>query len=446
MRVPFALFLLTGLARASDIAWVTTDFTTGGLALERAGECSATELSLPVAGDAVVRCHGDYLYLVERLGYDNITVLSAAHPDSVIAQFSTGSGTNPQDIMPASATRAYVTLFERAGLLVVNPLTGAHLGTVDLSVFADADGIPEMTRMIRLEDRILVVCQRLDRSSPMMDPAGPGCLAAIAAETGEVIDADPATPVLDPFWLPEGNPTASAIGESGLLVTCTGTWSLYDDGLLVELNPASGQTTVLLSEATLGANMSGIAVAGETGFLIVSNPDWTNGVVSVDLTAGTVGLPVQGLSTGYVPDLLVHDGLLYIADQGTWTQPERAGVVVVDAQTLGLTCGTVSTGLPPMSAAVITPQTAPPVPPEAPQMRIWPNPASTMVYLSLPEGARHAVVTVLDLAGRIVAGPLHAHDGAPLPLGSPDGRVAPGSYLLRVTGPGYRHSQPLVVR
>ena len=39
--------------------------------------------------------------------------------------------------------KAYVSFFESNTLLICNPLTGATLGTIDLSSFADADGIAE---------------------------------------------------------------------------------------------------------------------------------------------------------------------------------------------------------------------------------------------------------------------------------------------------------------
>lgn len=449
MRALFWLFFVLlsthQPARAGDIVWVTTDFSTGGIALQDAGECTAREVGIPVPGDAAVQSWGGYIFVVGRLGFDHITVCEATQPDVVLSQYSTGNGTNPQDIAPAAPGRAFVTLFERSHVLVIDPLTGGSLGTVDIALFADPDGIPEATRIVRHDDRVYVVCQRLDRSTPMMDPAGPGCLAVLEAATGAVVDADPSTPAIDPIWLPSSNPTDITQAGADLYLACTGSWSLADDGAVVHVDLRTGQTRIVAEEQDLGANLSGLAVWGSTAFVAVSYPDWSNAVIPCDLASGTWGAPIEGTSGGYIPDLLAHDGVLYVADQGTWSDPGQAGVLLVDAATEGPICGPVSTGLPPFAGAAVTPAEAETAPTTL-AMRVQPNPTSDYVEVNLSRPCAGGLVTLHDLAGRTVGATRLEGDEVFLDLRADHAHVAPGAYVVRFAGCGVHLSQPLIVR
>ncbi|MBN1423373.1 T9SS type A sorting domain-containing protein [Candidatus Fermentibacteria bacterium] len=437
--LPFTL-----AAHASDIVWVTTDFSTGGLAAQTAGECAAGEVPVPVPGDAVVRSGEGYVFVVGRLGYDNVTVLHATGLASVVHQYSTGNGTNPQDMLTVAPDRAFITLFERSWMLIVNPITGEIVDTVDLSPFADADGIPEATRIIRHGERVYIVCQRLDRNTPMMDPAGPGCLAVLDAYSGQPVDMDPATPEADPLWLPAANPTAVTQVGSTAYLPCTGNWNTYDDGAVVAVDLALNHVTVIMDEQAVGANVGGIAAFGQTAYLAVSYPDWSNAVVPCDLATGILGLPLPGPSGGYIPDMLVHEGILYVADQGTWADPSQAGVLLIDAST-GLTvCGPVSTGLPPMCGAVVTPATA--IGPSVNSIaRVWPNPTLGRIHLCLNRPSADATFALYDHAGRRMVRATLNSLSASFDLRECCGELSTGTYVVRVSGPGIHWTTPLVI-
>lgn len=447
---PVRLFLagiapLALTAHASKIAWVTTDFSTGGLASHTAGECAAAQIPVLVPGDAVVRGGQGYVFVVGRLGYDNVTVLDAARLENVVHQYSTGNGTNPQDILAVGPDRAFITLFERSWLLVAHALSGEILDSVDLAPFADADGIPEATRLVRHGDRVYIVCQRLDRATPMMDPAGPGCIAVVDALTGQLVDMDPATPEVDPLWLPGSNPTSACQVGCDLFLTCTGNWSSYEDGALVHVDLGSGQARIIMEEQTAGANVSAVAVHGQKAFLVASYPDWSNAVITCDLASGIPGEPLPGPSGGYIPDILIHDGILYIADQGTWSNPALAGVMLIDAVAEGIICGPVFTGLPPMSGAVIAPAGA-----LGPSMetlvRVWPNPASGLVTVGLPHECEDCLLALHDVSGRVVTRSAVAGQLTTIDLRGVPGGVAPGVYLLCIDGSALRWTGRVVLR
>ncbi len=448
MRVVLPLLsvlLLLPSAHAADLVWVTTDFTTGGLARQHAGSCAATEASLVVPGDPAVRSWDRYVFVIGRLGYDNVTILDADNLSAVLGQYSIGNGSNPQDLLVRDHGWALVSRFDSPNLLVLNPLTGETLGTVDLSPFADGDGNPEATLLARVGDRILVVCQRLDRGTPWMDPAGPGCVVVLDAEGGGIVDVDPSTPDPDPFWLPAANPTGAALVGGNLYLTCTGTWSDAEDGALVWLDPLTGEATVVVREAVLGGNVCGIAVDRGSAFLVVSYPDWTNGVVPYDLGTGHVGAPLQGVSGGYIPHVLAWDGVLYVADQGTWAQPELAGVVLFDTRTTQKVCGPVSVGLPPMGGCVIA-STGATLPEIEHLIRVWPNPTTHEVSLAVPQGWAVREATLWDLAGhRVLCRTLREGETTILLRDARGNPLPSGSYVLTVVGEGSSASCLLVV-
>src|SRR5262245_28281675 len=138
------LIVAAAPARAAETrAFVlTTDFQTGSLSVNALGTTTVTKDVAAVYSDAVERWYGGLLYVVNRFGQDNVQVIDPAQGYATVRQFSTGNGTNPQDICFVSPTKAYVTRYEVSDLLIVNPSTGASLGVIPLGAFADADGVP----------------------------------------------------------------------------------------------------------------------------------------------------------------------------------------------------------------------------------------------------------------------------------------------------------------
>ncbi|HOY64464.1 MAG TPA: hypothetical protein PK745_14930, partial [bacterium] len=107
----------------------TTDWTSGALSyITLNGDMStapaATNNVVSIHSDATVKADGGYVFVINRYGQDNITVLDPADGLSLVTQFSTGNGSNPQDVAAISATKAYVSRLGSASLLIVNPATG----------------------------------------------------------------------------------------------------------------------------------------------------------------------------------------------------------------------------------------------------------------------------------------------------------------------------------
>ncbi|MFL2540833.1 MAG: hypothetical protein ACJ0UT_02470 [Candidatus Latescibacterota bacterium] len=173
----------------SNLFVLTTDFATGNTAFWEPQESEARVNLLNVHADAVGKYHDGKVYIINRLGQDNIIVLDENDLSMPLLQFSIGNGANPHDIEIVSPDKAYVSLYATAELLIVNPQNGVELGRIDLSAFADADGLPEVSHIVRAGPRLYLSCQRLDRDNGWI-PVEPSYLIVVDIASDRVVDVD----------------------------------------------------------------------------------------------------------------------------------------------------------------------------------------------------------------------------------------------------------------
>lgn len=459
----FALFSSRAVAEDYLFA-VTTDY-------ETSGQCGRMNLESPwnvetglepVGSDPLVRSWRNRIYVINRLYADAIQVLDPAADYETVLEFSVGPGSNPQDMEIVDGAKAYVTRYESTWLYVVDPGTGAITDSVDLSSFADADGLPEMARTALWGGRLFVQLQRIDRST--WTPVPPACLAVVDVATNGLVDADPGTPGVQGITLAGTNPNGPMRLDDGagkLYVGCTGNYLAPDGGVeRVDLSTLSSEGFVV-TEASLGGDLGVIAVGGDRGFASVSS-DWffSTRIVSFDVSSGSI-LDTLYTTDGYVPDIEYDSGTshLFVADRKI-TAP---GVIVFDgASGARLTPAPLSTGLPPADLEIVRAIDAGVAGgAESEMMRAgrtaWaqPNPfqGETNLFFRAP-AAGTAAGTVYDLRGRVIrrlASPERAGDGfAYLPWdGRDEGgrRVPPGTYFYRIeTFEGAMSARITVVR
>jgi hypothetical protein len=430
-------------AAAQTTAFVfTTDFETGGLsAIDLDSHAVSPDLSPFICRDARLRWHRGLLYVINRLGCDNILVLDPAHGYSVVRQFSTGNGSNPSDIAFVSPTKAYVTRYELNSILIVNPVTGATLGQIPLTAFADADGIPEMDRMIRVGNRVFVSLQRLDRNGGFQ-PTDHSSVVVINGDTDEVIDADPMTPGRQAITLQSKNPVTTFAFDppSGrLLIGCVGRFSQLDGGM-EWVNPVALESGGLaITEAALGGDIDDLAWNGRVrSYAIVSDASFNTMLVSWTATNGTKLATLFSPGGFSLADCDINDRReLYVCDNA-FTAP---GVFVFSTVTDQMIAGPLDTGLPPNQIVFDLAQDAVAVSEVRPAFfamsQPHPNPARAEAWFSLTlERAARVRLEVFDLFGRrlrdlsqnLPAGisrlswDLHLDDGR---------RAEPGLYVIR---------------
>lgn len=409
MRTAFiltlSLFLASTAVAQIDGAVICTNYTSAAYMSSISLEAPwPIEQDLePVYHDAVANWYDGLLYVVNRAGADNIQVLDPSQDFQTIRQFSLGLGRNLQDIAFLPDGTAYVSCYDTAELLHVDPQTGAILHIVSTAAFADADGLPETSWLCIVDGRVFVTCQRLDRAN-WYSPVGDSYVLVLDAATRTWVDADPTVPGTQGVATAATNPyTRLRLENDRLLVGCNGFYGMQDGGVDVIDLASLTSLGLEMSEATLGGDI--------VDFLV--GPDghrWTivaDAVFVTHVKTYTVGGNVVTVHSGTGYD---HAGFAFDGDFQLFVADRRigaAGVRVFDAESgAQLTSGPLATGLPP--AAIVLPAAVGTPAPDLPLALLtlaapWPNPANpaTTVAFSAPPSST-VTLRIIDLRGRLV--------------------------------------------
>ncbi len=347
------LFLATD-ALANQAVLTTTDYSSGGLSSLDLGTNTATNDHLTIHSDAVVRTYRDKVYILNRLGQDNVIVLSRDDLATPLTQYSTGNGSNPHDIAFVSEEKAYISRFGRTHVLIVNPVTGDSLGSVDLSTFADADGLPETSQLALHGNRLFAACHRLDRENGWA-PTEFSAIAVVDVTTDLLVDADPDAEGVQGIVMTSRNSAGAAQRGSKWFLSAVNTYTDLTDGGIEVIDLENQRSEgIVLDEATAGGNLSSLVMTSDNdGYAVVTDEKFVNTVKRLNLTAQTASQGLDGLSGGFVSGLGVFGSRLYILDQGSFGDPASAGVKVYNVNTEELLAGPISTGLPPSSIAFL---------------------------------------------------------------------------------------------
>ena len=454
MRFLLALLAIAALAAPAHAAQTRafvfqTDYITGSLSVHDLAPRSAHCDVASVNSDASLRWYDGLLYVVNRFGADNIQVVDPA-TYATLRQFTVGNGANPHDIAFASPTRAYVTRFDTNDLWVVNPATGAHTGTVSLAGFADADGSPEMDRMIMVGPLLFVSLERIDRNNGY-GPADTALVAVVDTRADTLVDCDPGRPGVQAIALKLRNPFTTFQFDpatSRLLIGCVGAFGVQDGGI-ERVDPVNlASEGVAITEAALGGDVNDVVWGGAAkSWAIVADAAGNTKFVSWSAATGAA-LATLWNPGGYVlTDAERNDrGELWVCN-GSFSTP---AVRVFSAATDAVVGGDVVCALPPaaMTFDVASGQVAAVPPAAEPALYfapVAPNPARGPVRLVF-ELARGAQVRLelFDAQGRRVrtlADGAWAAGAASITWDLADEaghRVAPGLFLarLRVGGEG----------
>jgi hypothetical protein len=359
-----------------------------------------------VCADNSLRYENGLIYLINRVGCDNIQVIDPELGFETILQFTTGSGSNPADICFFSSSRAFITRYDTHELWEVDPSSGEHTDTIDLSPFADVDGIPEMFGLAISGDRLYVAIQRLNRNNGWL-PAGGSCLAVIDLADNTIIDIDPGLTGLQGIELTGQNPNSwihidPATGY--FLIAELGFYGVNDGGIEI-IDPVTELSLgFAITEEILGGDIYEWDSADDgTGFASILSPSWTPSIVAFDLNTGSNrGVLITSSEFAY-RNLMVDDlrRQLFIADR-TYADP---GILVYNIDTLfQQNDGPIATGLYPHYLLLIEgPATSvnDPAPLTEESIRIWPQPASTELRIQYQAHQTERIsVDILDVSGR----------------------------------------------
>jgi flagellar hook capping protein FlgD len=465
----FVVLLVPGHAHAAATrAFVlTSDYSSGGLTAVDLGTRAVSRDVATVYRDAVERWYQGRLYVVNRYGADNIQVIDPGAGYATVRQFSVGPGTNPQDIAFVSPTRAYVSRLGSPDLVIVNPATGATLGSVSLARFADGDGNPEPARMTMVGSVLVVALQRLTNFLPQ-DTAE---VALVDAAADTVLDADPGRPGVQAIALQARNPatTFEVLPDPDnpaavdLLIGCVGAYGSTDGGVERIVLPATHaplpspavSAGLVTTEATLGGDVVDIAVARAHAYAVVSDASSNTSVVAWDRVSGARLSSVWATAGFGIADVAVNDrDELWVCDNSFAT----TGVRVFRAGPDTLLAGPLDAGLPPVGVTFDMTEDVPAsVSPPArvgviALANVAPNPARHAARVRLALGREADLeLTIHDVSGRRVRTLAHGR----MPAGTVElawdltderaRRVAPGVYAVIIRAGADRVARKLLV-
>jgi hypothetical protein len=225
-----------------------------------------------VLEDPMVRAFGDELFVVNRAGGNNVTILDAK-TFGVVEQIGTGAGSNPQDVA-VIGSKLYVPAFGTPGVVVLTRGSSAAPMLIDLSA-VDPDGLPDCISAFAVGTDVYVACEILDET---FTARGPGLIAVIDS-TNNTLKSMTAMRSANPFGVFERMPDANG----GALVI--GTVPAFGDpsqGCVEKITPGPTPTAdgCIVTNQQLGSNAGRIAfqeVGGMTLMWMVVSSFGPNG-------------------------------------------------------------------------------------------------------------------------------------------------------------------------
>ena len=407
------LLLANSSSAQSDLFVITTDFSTGSTAFLAANAAEAEVNLLGIHSDAVGHYHDSRVYIVNRLGQDNILVLDAMDLRTPLTQFSVGNGANPHDIEIVAPDKAYVTRYETASLLIVNPQDGAELGEIDLSAFADADGLPEVSQIVRVGDQLYLSCQRLDRDGGW-GPVDVSYLIVVDIATDTLVDVGPDAEGVQGIALSAANPNSMAVIGERIAVGVVVNFGDRSGGVEIVDTATNRSLGLAVSEEDLGGDITSMVLVDQNrGYAVVADENFANSVRPFELSSGAVGAPLENISGGFIPSLAVDGDRLIVADRGSFSDPASAGLKFYNAATGAFLSGPIETGLPPQDIVVLSDAAVPTaveetadrgLPQEFALEAAYPNPfnASVQIPFAVWQANTPVELTVHDVLGRTV--------------------------------------------
>ena len=149
------------------MAMVAFDYSVGSLALFDLETETLSEDIASISGDPVVVYEQNAIWQLNRYQYDTLRKYSPTNlqfPEQEVSLASDAGSTNPHDT-EVCANNLFVSLFGTTTLPVLNPDTLETINEIDISQWADGDGIPEASSLVEWNDTVFVGLARLDRNN-----------------------------------------------------------------------------------------------------------------------------------------------------------------------------------------------------------------------------------------------------------------------------------------
>jgi DNA-binding beta-propeller fold protein YncE len=214
--------------------------------------------------DVALKSYDGLVYVINRFITSTVQVLDAKNNFAIIADYSVGAGSNPQDLI-VTGGKAYISRLDAqndaedaSDVLVINPSTGAKLGGFDLKGYMTDDGekLPRAAKMLLVGKYLYVLCQ--DLTSGWMMATTSGKVIVIDTETDAVVKA---------IELNGRNPADLVYSEDTgkIYISDTGTYDTSDSFGGIEVIDVTTNTTegIKIDDAAFGGAISELELFGK---------------------------------------------------------------------------------------------------------------------------------------------------------------------------------------
>ncbi len=305
------------------VTTVSDDYASAVLATVDLATWSITDSVTTIGSDNAIGSADGQTWILDRYAaavriYDNGSWAAPAH------EFSTGDGSNPQGVATCGG-KLWVPTYGDAMLRSYDPSTFVLNGSVDLSAYADSDGIPETADVIVRGDELYVALQQLDEANGWI--ANGGKLVKVDCATGTVVQA----------WDAVSDPSLHDWpGHEGFLIR-TGVYynadySLALDGGIALFDPSNGVGGPMLAETTLNANITDLTMVDDRHGIVLTQ-DETSAYTAWCWDLNTSATVELFTTTSYLQAVeAAPDGQAWIVARQSWTDPSsEGGIITVDA-------------------------------------------------------------------------------------------------------------------
>lgn len=280
----------------------------------------------PVHPDAVVRYEGgDAIYVINRLGRDNMQVIDSRHLKTTL-QIKFDAQSNPQDAVRKDGL-IYVAFLATDKIGIYREADGGSEGSIDVSAYADeSDGLAELADLQFADGVLYALTQNIDSKH------------GYAPLTAHLLRIDLAAGKVDrALELPFGNPAAITYDSSAarLYIPCRGEYAdaaykVNADGGIVSVDlDAFEVSDTLATEAELGGNVNP-AVLHDGKLFLSLGTDAADRIIAFSIADGkaqgivdlapysTGGIALDaGTETLFVGDRASGNGQLRLFDAAT---------------------------------------------------------------------------------------------------------------------------------
>ncbi|MGB9599604.1 MAG: YncE family protein [Myxococcota bacterium] len=314
------------------------DYSSGSFSIMKLSDKGVTKDKGVIHSDAVARYFGDYIYVINRMGADNITIYDPNNDFSIVKQFSVGAGTNPQDVALYNG-KIYITKQLSNEIDIFRASNYSKIGSIDISKYADKDGYAEPQDILLYKDRLYVTILRLDKDN-YYSPTDKSYLIVIDPSTDK-IEKEILLGSTNPFAgmvIDEENERI-IIAETGSFGATDGRVEFYsiNDGII---------TQSFVSESEWGGDLNKIAYSRNKIFAVISDSNFNTLLKVYDTLSSKMSDVYQSQGFNLAGIAIYNGSDLFLCDR----TKEKPGLRIFDIESLKQkTENPIDTGLPPVS-------------------------------------------------------------------------------------------------